>query len=178
MPPAYPVEKQAEMTDFAITVLQALEFTDGAFHVELKYTADGPRLIEVNARIGGGPISYFHRHVWGVDLVEQYLLTRLGVPIRPRKASQPLTCLLTSDLPSPRTGIVSHADFLKPVANHPQVIHAKPKVRAGQKVIGPETGVPDWLGEVMVQGPTVEAASQVMDEILNQLEFPIESQGI
>jgi biotin carboxylase len=176
MPAEYPAEKQAEMIDFAITVLHALEFTDGAFHVELKYTSEGPRLIEVNARIGGGPIYYFHRHVWGVDLVEGYLLTRLGVPIRPRKAPQPLTCLLTSDLPSPRTGIVTHADFLQPIENHPQLIHAKPKVSAGQKVVGPDTGVPDWLGEIMVFGPTVKAASQAMDEILSQLVFPIESQ--
>jgi biotin carboxylase len=177
MPPAYPLDKQGEMIDFAIMVLRALEFTDGAFHVELKYTADGPRLIEVNARIGGGPIYYFHRHVWGVDLVEQYLLARLGLPIRPRKAPQPLTCLLTSDLPSPRTGIITHTDFLQSVANHPQVIHAKPKVKARQKVTGPDTGIPDWLGEVMVYGTTVEAASQAMDEILNRIEFPIEPQG-
>lgn len=174
MPPAYPLDKQADMIDFAVTVLRALEFTDGAFHVELKYTPSGARLIEVNARIGGGPIYYFHRHVWGVDLVEQYLLTRLGVPIRPRRASQPLTCLLTSDLPSPRTGILTHTDFLQPVANHPQVIHAKTKVQTGQRVIGPDTGVPDWLGEILVFGPTVEAASQAMDEILSRIEFPIE----
>jgi carnosine synthase len=130
-------------------------------------------LIEVNARIGGGPIYYFHRHVWGVDLVEQYLLTRLGVPIRPRKAGQPLTCLLTSDLPSPRTGIITHTDFLAPVAAHPQVVKSKILVKAGQHVIGPDTGVPDWLGEIMVYGPTVQAASETMDQILGQLEWPI-----
>lgn len=37
MPSDYPLEKQAEIIDFAITVLHALEFTDGTFHVELKY---------------------------------------------------------------------------------------------------------------------------------------------
>jgi hypothetical protein len=28
----------------------------GVFHVELKYTSRGPRLIEVNCRMGGGPV--------------------------------------------------------------------------------------------------------------------------
>jgi carnosine synthase len=173
MPPAFPVEKQAEMIGFAEWVLKALEFRNGAFHVELKYTSNGPRLIEVNARIGGGPIYYFHRHVWGVDLVEQYLLTCLGVPIRPQKATQPLTCLLTSDLPSPYTGIIAHTNFLQPIASHPNVIHCKTAVKAGQKVMGSDTGVPDWLGEIMVYGATVEEASQIMDELLSQIEIPI-----
>lgn len=173
MPPAFPLDKQAELIEFTGVVLRALGFTDGTFHVESKYTSNGPRLIEVNARIGGGPIYYFHREVWGVDLVEQYLLTCLGVPIRPQKTPQPLTCLLTSDLPSPRTGIITHTDFLTPIANHPQVIHARPKVTAGQRIIGPETGVPDWLGEIMVHGKTVEEASQTLDELLAQIEYPI-----
>ena len=173
MPPAFPADKQAEMIAFAEWVLQALEFRNGAFHVEVKYTSNGPRLIEVNARIGGGPIYYFHRHVWGVDLVEQYLLTYLGVPIRPQKAPQPLTYLLTSDLPSPYSGTVTHADFLEPIANHPKVIQYKTKVEVGQKVIGSDKGVPDWLGEIMVCGATVEEASQIMDELLAQIKFPI-----
>ncbi|HEX5808040.1 MAG TPA: ATP-grasp domain-containing protein [Anaerolineales bacterium] len=173
MPPAYPLERQDEMIEFAEDVLRALEFTDGAFHVELKYTSQGPRLIEVNARIGGGPIYHFHCKVWGVDLVEQYLLTRLGVPIRPHKASQPLACLLTSDMPSPRTGIITHTDFLEPIKEYPQVVKSKLLVTAGQKVTGPDTGVPDWLGEIMVRGRTVEETSAAMDEILRQIEWPI-----
>ncbi len=173
MPPAFPVDKQVEMIEFAGWVLQALEFRNGAFHVEVKYTSNGPRLIEVNARIGGGPIYYFHRHVWGVDLVEQYLLTYLGVPIRPQKAPQPLTCLLTSDLPSPYSGIVTHTDFLQPIADHPNVVRCKTAVKAGQKVTGSDKDVPDWLGEIMVRGSTVEEASQIMDELLAQIKFPI-----
>ena len=173
MPPAFPADKQAELIAFAELVLHALEFTDGSFHVELKYTSNGPRLIEVNARIGGLAIYDLHRKVWGVDLVDQYLLTRLGVPIRPQKAPQPLTCLLTSYLPSPLTGIVTHTDFLKPIANHPKVVRVKTSVHAGQKVIGSDTDVPDLLGEIMVHGSTVDEASQTMAELLEQIEFPI-----
>lgn len=173
MPPDFPTDKQDEMIEFAESVLHALEFTDGAFHVEMKYTTNGPRLIEVNARIGGGPIYYFHRRVWGVDLVEQYLLTCLGVPIRPQKAAEPLTCMITSDLPSPISGVVSNVNFLDPIADHPQVIHAKVKVEVGQQIIGSDKGVPDWLGEIMLHGATVQEASQTMDALLAQIQFPI-----
>ena len=175
MPPAFPSDKQEEMIAFAKQVLRALEFTNGAFHVEMKYTSLGPRLIEVNARIGGGPIYYFHQHVWQVDLVAQYFLTCLGVPIRPQKASQPHTCLLTSDLPSPHSGTITSEDFLQPIASHPNVIHCKTKVKVGQTVIGSDRGVPDWLGEIMVHGTSVEEASQIMDELLSQIKFPIQA---
>ena len=175
MPPAFPQDKQDELIDFTAEVLRVLGFTDGSFHVESKYTSNGPRLIEVNARIGGGPIYYFHRHVWDVDLMEQYLLICLGVPIRPQKAPQPLTCLLTSDLPSPCSGTVAHIDFLQPIANHPKVIRCKTAVEPGQKVTGPDIGVPDWLGEIMVYGSTVEEASQTMDELLSRINYPIVS---
>lgn len=37
-------------------LLQALDFRLGVFHVECKYTSRGARLIEVNARMGGGPV--------------------------------------------------------------------------------------------------------------------------
>jgi hypothetical protein len=36
--------------------LQLLGFKLGVFHVELKATSRGPRLIEINARMGGGPV--------------------------------------------------------------------------------------------------------------------------
>jgi carnosine synthase len=39
-----------------LLLLQALGFTMGVFHVECKYTSRGARLIEVNARMGGGPV--------------------------------------------------------------------------------------------------------------------------
>jgi carnosine synthase len=175
MPPAFPIEKQQEMIAFTAQVLKALEFTDGSFHVELKYTSNGPRLIEVNARIGGGPIFYFNEKVWGVDLVEQYLLTRLGAPIRPRKAAQPLICLITSDLPSPVSGVVTNTDFLKPIASHPQVIHTRVKVEIGQKITGSDHGVPDWLGEIMLHAPTAEAAVQTLNELLKQVKLPFAS---
>lgn len=173
MPPDFPADKQNEMIEFAERVLHALEFTNGAFHVEMKYTSNGPRLIEVNARIGGGPVYYFHRHVWGVDLVEEYLLTCLGVPIRPQKAEKPLACLITSDLPSPISGVVNNVDFLNFIAGRPNVLHAEVAVQVGQRIIGSDKGVPDWLGEIMLKGATVEEASQSMDAILAQLQFPI-----
>ena len=53
-PSLLPPAAQAEMVTLCTGTLAALGFTTGVFHVEGKVTARGPRLIEVNARMGGG----------------------------------------------------------------------------------------------------------------------------
>jgi biotin carboxylase len=45
----------------------ALGFTDGTTHTELKLGPAGPRLIEVNGRLGGGLIPYLGLRATGID---------------------------------------------------------------------------------------------------------------
>jgi hypothetical protein len=45
----------------------ALGCTDGMTHTELKLTADGPKVIEVNGRLGGDFIPYLGWHATGID---------------------------------------------------------------------------------------------------------------
>jgi biotin carboxylase len=46
---------------------RALGFSDGMTHVELKLTARGPKVIEVNARLGGDLIPYLGMRASGID---------------------------------------------------------------------------------------------------------------
>lgn len=52
----------------AAKAVRALGITDGVQHVEMRLTASGPRLIEVNARIGGDRIGTLVRLATGIDL--------------------------------------------------------------------------------------------------------------
>ncbi|MEV4416101.1 ATP-grasp domain-containing protein [Catellatospora sp. NPDC049609] len=45
----------------------ALGFTDGVTHTEIRLSARGPRIIEVNARLGGDMIPYLGLRATGVD---------------------------------------------------------------------------------------------------------------
>jgi biotin carboxylase len=45
----------------------ALGYTDGCTHAELKLTSDGPKLIEVNGRLGGDLIPYLGLRASGID---------------------------------------------------------------------------------------------------------------
>ncbi len=47
-------EQLGPVLDLATEALRALEVRTGGFHTEIKLTPDGPRVLEVNGRLGGG----------------------------------------------------------------------------------------------------------------------------
>ncbi|KAK2080066.1 hypothetical protein QBZ16_002462 [Prototheca wickerhamii] len=67
-PSILPAQQQKELLELSVASVQALGFDMGVFHVECKYTSRGARLIEVNCRMGGGPVRNMNLMVWGVDL--------------------------------------------------------------------------------------------------------------
>ncbi|MER6082934.1 ATP-grasp domain-containing protein [Streptomyces sp. NPDC001833] len=58
----------ATVSPVAVAALDALGVTDGVSHVEIRIVDGRPRLIEVNARIGGDMISHLVYLATGVDL--------------------------------------------------------------------------------------------------------------
>lgn len=58
------------VTDYCASIVKALGLNLGMFHIEFIYTADGPRLVEVNPRIAGGAIPDLIQTATGHDLFE------------------------------------------------------------------------------------------------------------
>jgi predicted ATP-grasp superfamily ATP-dependent carboligase len=58
----------SEVAPVAVHAVRALGVTDGVQHVEMRLTASGPRIIEVNSRIGGDLIGKLVRLATGLDL--------------------------------------------------------------------------------------------------------------
>ncbi|MBO4206518.1 aminoglycoside 6-adenylyltransferase [Micromonospora echinofusca] len=102
-PSTLPAERQRELTDMAVAALEALGVREGFAHVECKLTADGPRIIEVNGRPGGG-FWDICAHGADYDLVAHAARAALGrgpVPV-PRFVRH--TGLLTPHLPDRYAG--------------------------------------------------------------------------
>ncbi|MGW7578924.1 ATP-grasp domain-containing protein [Streptomyces sp. NPDC054765] len=65
----------------ALHALEALGLVDGVVaHTEIKLTADGPRVVEVNPRPAGNRITELIRHVTGIDLAAAFVEVALGRP--------------------------------------------------------------------------------------------------
>jgi biotin carboxylase len=67
--------------ELASAAIKALGVTTGCLHSEIKFTPDGPRIIEVNGRVGGGVPDMLHRAT-GIALVEMTLRIALGEAVQ------------------------------------------------------------------------------------------------
>lgn len=169
-PSILPRKQQKELIELSVKSVQALGLKLGAFHVESKYTTRGPRLIEVNCRMGGGPVRDTNLLVWGVDLVEEHLMTSVGIPARPPVARRPLVQMAEYSVNAKRSGVLRDFKFLDEWAGHPDVLYARPLVPAGSKVVCVEDGLPTWICEIMVIKPTVQEAIDFVKKIEASLE--------
>jgi biotin carboxylase len=69
-------DEQAALT-LASAAIDALGVRSGCLHTEIKFTAEGPRIIEVNGRIGGGVPEMLERAA-GLRILELTLRLALG----------------------------------------------------------------------------------------------------
>jgi biotin carboxylase len=65
----------------ATSAIETLGVSTGCLHTEVKFTPEGPQVIEVNGRVGGGVPEMLQRAA-GIPLLELTLRLALGVPVQ------------------------------------------------------------------------------------------------
>jgi biotin carboxylase len=78
----------ASVLELATDALQALGVKTGGFHTEIKLTPDGPRVLEVNGRLGGG-VPEMLSQASGVSLMRLSMRVALGEAI---EVDGPIAC--------------------------------------------------------------------------------------
>ncbi|MFN8051615.1 MAG: ATP-grasp domain-containing protein [Acidimicrobiales bacterium] len=103
----HPLEEAeaAAVLTLAVDAATALGVRSGALHTEIKLTPDGPRVIEVNGRVGGGAIDAIHQRVHGRSLTELAAAVALGHRVE-----------LVAEAPSRSDGPFSYEFFVQPPA--------------------------------------------------------------
>jgi biotin carboxylase len=81
IPAALDAAERAAVLGLATAAIDALGVTTGCLHTEIKLTAEGPRIIEVNGRVGGGVPEMLERAA-GVGLLTLTLRIALGEKVR------------------------------------------------------------------------------------------------
>jgi biotin carboxylase len=69
----------SDIAAYAARVLNTLNLNVGIFHVELIMTKNGPRLVEVNARVMGGTMPPLFNYCTGMDIFEELINIHLGI---------------------------------------------------------------------------------------------------
>ncbi|XP_053417437.1 carnosine synthase 1 isoform X3 [Nycticebus coucang] len=87
MPTGLAPEQEAQMVQAAYRCCLGCGLLDGVFNVELKLTGAGPRLIEINPRMGGFYLRDWILELYGVDLLLAAAMVACG--LRPALPTHP-----------------------------------------------------------------------------------------
>uniref|UniRef100_A0A8C3GIH1 ATP-grasp domain-containing protein n=1 Tax=Cairina moschata TaxID=8855 RepID=A0A8C3GIH1_CAIMO len=110
LPSCLPADRQAQLVRAALQCCRACGLLDGVFNVELKLGPGGPRLLEINPRMGGFYLRDWIRAVYGPDLLLAAVLVALGLPPvlparpAPRAHLAGVMCLASEHGPALRHG--------------------------------------------------------------------------
>ncbi len=174
-PSAHPPDRLEAITELCVHTALALGFRDGVLHCEAKDTSRGPRLLEINARLGGGAIAEIHRLVTGVDLVEQQLLLTVGLPVAPTPYPAPAAGVVAVCLHASRSGTLTHTRFFDQLAGDPSVIQREVTVTVGERVTAAADGFPTVIGELTVRGADVAESRARAQAMVDALRIPYAS---
>jgi biotin carboxylase len=117
-------EWQEELRDLARRTLASIGLEYGIFHLETRTTDEGPVILEVAARMGGGPIYRSIRESSGIDMIEimYRIATRQEVGDELLRPSRKIP-VMTFGFFAPEGELLS-IQGLEEVRRHPNVIEA------------------------------------------------------
>jgi len=156
------------LVDLVVRTVQAFGLHRGVLHVEGKCTSRGPRIVEVNARLGGGRIWQYVREVWGVDLVEALVGACLGLPPPVKASRRPQRAVVNAIVHAPASGRLAALPFgaVEPRDGAHVIVDVDAEV--GDAVNGPEKIFASVLGEVSVVAKDLRAARRLAAEVLRE----------
>lgn len=155
--------------------LNALGFTHGPAHTEIKATTRGTMIIEVNARLAGGMIPELMRCVTGIDILEQQIKSSVGVAPEfraPTSGYAGIRFLLPH-----RQGIWQGARSLEKVQELTGIRQVTITTPPGKRVAPPRSAY-DRLGFVIASASTYTNVVQILQTAIDHIELCITDEPI
>jgi len=158
---------QASISDVAVAALRALGLGWGPAHVELRRTAAGPRIIEVNPRLAGGMIPRIVEESCGIDMIGHVVANAAGrvttlQPTRSRSASIRFLVATTG-------GCLAEIDGIELARRLPGVAEIGVLCQAGQQVVLSHS-FRDRLGYVIAVAESGSVAARLADQAVASLQ--------
>ncbi|MEU4219856.1 hypothetical protein [Actinoplanes sp. NPDC026623] len=130
-PDSLPDTYRNQVLEVAEAAIHAVGITTGISHVEIKFSPDGPKVIEVNGRMGG-TTGRLLRRASDLDPIRLALEIALGEDVKPRDVVFDRWVLAYRVLPPLRKVTVRKVCTPASLRAHPGVWAADGGVRAGQ----------------------------------------------
>jgi len=146
--------------------VRAFGFHTGVLHVEGKATSHGPRVVEVNARLGGTRIDQIVNAVWGIDLIEAQLHSSLGLPQTLKPSRKPRCAVVNALVHAPRSGRLESLPFRNVDPEGELGLELDVDAETGEEVAGPEEIFATVLAELTLSGRDLRRARALAEEVL------------
>ena len=163
---------QAQCIAHAEAALRTLSYTDGNFHVEMVCTSAGPKIIEVNPRMGGAFVWHAISAAYHVDLVRMGILAGLH-RLMATPYTEPNGVFEARFFIAEKSGTLAQVEGIDRCAALPGVHDVSLWKQAGDAVACPRDDTADYLGFVLVDGKNYLQACERADEALAAVTFAI-----
>ncbi|WP_329568929.1 pyridoxal-phosphate dependent enzyme [Kitasatospora sp. NBC_01266] len=170
-PAPLPPDSAREIAETARRAVEAAGIRLGATHTEIRLTADGAAIVEVNPRLAGGMIPEVIRIATGVDLLEQQLrvATGLAPALEPVRSGYAGIQFLLADRPGVLHAVegVDEAEQVSGVERVTVTARTRARVGSARNAYG-------RLGYVIAGGACPEQVEQTLATALNKIHLNIE----
>ncbi|MGW3199179.1 pyridoxal-phosphate dependent enzyme [Streptomyces sp. NPDC001118] len=156
------------------SALEAVGVRLGATHTEVKLTARGPAIVEINPRPAGGMIPELIRLATGFNLLEQQLRSATGLPVNWDNSGTPSWAGIRF-LTVGRSGELTGVHGIEEAQNITGVEQIQLTRGPGTQV-GPARSAYDRLGFVIARASTPDAVRAALDHAVDLITFEIDQQ--
>ena len=168
LPPDHNKKAVAALVDLSAQTVQSFGFRRGVLHVEGKCTSRGPRVIEVNARMGGARIYQMVEAVWGVDLIEAQLRSCLDLPQTLEPSRKPRCAVVNAIVHAPAAGRLADLPFAHVAPEGGMGLELDIFGEIGQDVAGPDSTFATVLAELTLSGKNLRHARSLAAQVLRE----------
>jgi biotin carboxylase len=168
LPPDHNKKAVRGLVELSVRTVQAFGFRRGVLHVEGKCTGRGPRVIEVNARMGGARIHQMVEAVWGVDLIEAQLRSCLGLPQTLKPSRKPRCAVVNAIVYAPASGRLADLSFAHVAPEGGMGVELDVSGQIGQEVAGPDSTFATELAELTLSGKNLRRARSLAARVLSE----------
>lgn len=170
-PSALPDEVKEKIRQITVDANRAIGIENGPAHTEIKITKDGPKIIELGARLGGDNITTHLTPIsTGVDMVECCINIAMGKTADVEQKFNKGSAIRYFPLES---GVIKSIDGIDRAESVPGVIQVSIVHGVGEKIDGIRSSG-DRVGFVIAQGENENDAVRAAEEGISKVKFEVE----
>lgn len=156
------------LTTLSQSIVDSFELKTGAFHLELRLTNNGWKLIEINPRISGGAMNKMIEAAFGINLVEQTLKLYLGE--QPDFTPKSSYYVYTKYLIVHQKGILEKVTGKQRALKSPGIYDVYVKPKKGTMLI-PPLSMGHRYAYIIAQGATLKEAVACANRAASEIRF-------